>query len=114
MNLRYSEVERSERGNALPISNLSRLGSANVHRVMMRTGRVVAGVLLAFCFCYVPIASQEEEYHCVWYGECGRTERNVTRVCVNDTIALPINDPDAEDLLQKRCPHLFEDGSTYI
>lgn len=53
--------------------------------------------------------------HCVWYGqECGKTDRNVTRVCASNRTAKPIDDKIAEDVLRRRCPHLFENGGSYI
>ncbi|XP_011504698.1 PREDICTED: Niemann-Pick C1 protein-like [Ceratosolen solmsi marchali] len=52
---------------------------------------------------------QSEDYTCVWYKECGYNEDNKVRNCLSNTTAQLINDEDAEKILVKRCPHLFED-----
>lgn len=72
------------------------------------------GLLLALC-CVLVSADKE---HCAWYGECGRgiTPNPVLpRTCVaNNIVAQPINNSMAEDTLQKRCPHFFENDGLYI
>lgn len=71
--------------------------------------RVVFSLLFALCGILI-----SAEYHCVWYGQCG-TSGILPRTCVaKDITARSINDTEAEDILQKKCPHFFENGGLYI
>ncbi|EFN63960.1 Niemann-Pick C1 protein [Camponotus floridanus] len=70
--------------------------------------RVVFSLL--FALCGILISAKEEEYHCVWYGQCG-ISGIFPRTCVAKNItARSINNPEAEDILQRKCPHFFENG----
>ncbi|GAB1859492.1 Niemann-Pick C1 protein [Camponotus japonicus] len=67
--------------------------------------RVVFSLLFALCGILI-----SAEYHCVWYDQCG-TSGLLPRTCVAKNItARLINDTEAEDILQKKCPHFFENG----
>lgn len=70
------------------------------------------GLLLALCCILI---AADEQYYCAWYGECGfDIERGFPRTCVAKNVtAKPVNDPDAEGILQKRCPHFFENDGLY-
>jgi hypothetical protein len=62
---------------------------------------------IIFCVQFI----RSEDYTCVWYKECGYNEDGKVRNCLSNTTAQLINDDDAENILFKRCPHLFEDIS---
>ncbi|CAL1681672.1 unnamed protein product [Lasius platythorax] len=65
---------------------------------------------LLFALCCVLISA--EEYYCAWYGQCGRSGIH-PRTCVAKNItARPINNTEAEAILQKRCPHFFENDES--
>ncbi|KYN10247.1 PREDICTED: Niemann-Pick C1 protein-like isoform X1 [Trachymyrmex cornetzi] len=69
----------------------------------------VFGFFLALC--YVLISADEQQY-CAWYGECGMDwETFFPRTCVaKENKPQPINDPTAEAVLMKKCPHFFQNG----
>ncbi|XP_036144455.1 NPC intracellular cholesterol transporter 1 homolog 1b [Monomorium pharaonis] len=61
---------------------------------------------------YFVLISADEQYKCSWYGECGRSVV-FPRTCVaKDVVPRLIDDASAEALLQKKCPHLFENGES--
>ncbi|KAI4483549.1 hypothetical protein M0804_007809 [Polistes exclamans] len=67
-------------------------------------------ILLFFIFLYnecVPI-NAEDEYHCVWYGECDKIGPK-PRTRVSKIKPQPIDNENATKILQRRCPHLFEE-----
>lgn len=66
---------------------------------------------LLFALCYVATKGQAEELRCLWYGECGLSEKQLPRTCVSEDFPQLINDTTAEDILKKKCPHLFQNGS---
>jgi len=71
----------------------------------------VFGFFLALC--YVLISADEQ--YCAWYGECGIDQETFfPRTCVAKNKAQPINNPTAEAVLMKKCPHFFQNGGLYI
>ncbi|XP_016843552.1 NPC intracellular cholesterol transporter 1 homolog 1b [Nasonia vitripennis] len=49
-----------------------------------------------------------DDYTCVWYGQCGFSENNRVRNCLDETSAQPIDDEAAKAIFRKRCPHFYE------
>ena len=49
-----------------------------------------------------------EKYHCVWYGDCGLSEKGLHRTCVSNDPPKPINNATAEKLLYEKCPQYFQ------
>ncbi|XP_072764565.1 NPC intracellular cholesterol transporter 1 homolog 1b isoform X2 [Anoplolepis gracilipes] len=64
---------------------------------------------LLFVLCGVFI-SAEKQFYCAWYGQF---DGSSLRTCVAKNItAQPINNTEAEIILQKRCPHFFENDES--
>ncbi|KAF5295230.1 hypothetical protein FQR65_LT10514 [Abscondita terminalis] len=51
----------------------------------------------------------DEEYHCIWYGQCN-TNGTLSQNCPYNGTAKPLEDKDALKILAKWCPHLMTDG----
>ncbi|XP_076237952.1 NPC intracellular cholesterol transporter 1 homolog 1b [Calliopsis andreniformis] len=56
--------------------------------------------------------ADNDQYHCVMYGDCGVTEKGLNRTCVNNTFAQLVNNTDAEKHLREKCPKYFQDNDT--
>lgn len=66
---------------------------------------------LLFALCIVLISAEEQ--YCAWYGQM--SDLIPPRPCVAKNItAQPINNTEAEAILQKRCPHFFENDGLYL
>lgn len=45
---------------------------------------------------------------CIWYGDCGQSEKGLNRTCVSNDPPRPINNITAAALLREVCPQYFE------
>ncbi|XP_043277996.1 NPC intracellular cholesterol transporter 1 homolog 1b-like [Venturia canescens] len=64
----------------------------------------LAITLVAFISCVSSAARGKS--NCVWYGECGNA-RGFKQPCPANHTALQLDHEEAEKILLKRCPHLF-------
>lgn len=65
-------------------------------------------ILLIFIGCpLVSLASSNDNYTCVWYGQCGPEDPHKHN-CPYDGPPQLLNDSEAETILKKRCPHFFD------
>ncbi|XP_070161109.1 NPC intracellular cholesterol transporter 1 homolog 1b [Polyergus mexicanus] len=62
---------------------------------------------LLFALCGVLISISAEQQYCAWYGQMSDLIPPRPRVA-KDITAQPINNTKAKAILQKRCPHFFE------
>lgn len=66
-------------------------------------------LLLLLLLLLVAVQGQEDEqHHCVWYGQCGTDELARVRNCWSNDTARVVNDDRARRSLKDKCPHLFE------
>ncbi|KAJ8322225.1 hypothetical protein KUTeg_000696 [Tegillarca granosa] len=68
--------------------------------------------LLLMIFNGQVLSQDEDEGHCVWYGECGKSATGKLNCFYNGT-AKPLTDPDAIDILKTLCPDLYREGGKY-
>lgn len=68
----------------------------------------------AFLFVLLALAavvSCQNQTHCVWRGVCQKEELRIYN-CPYDGPGEPVNDGAAEEILFRRCPHLYKDSET--
>lgn len=53
------------------------------------------------------LSQDEDDGHCIWYDECGRSATGKLNCYYNGT-AKPLMDPDAIDILKTLCPDLYQ------
>ncbi|XP_050509784.1 NPC intracellular cholesterol transporter 1 isoform X4 [Diabrotica virgifera virgifera] len=56
-------------------------------------------------------ASQDAGGHCIWYGVCYTDEDGLSKNCVYNGTAKPLNDTDAISILKRRCPYISPDAT---
>ncbi|KOX74661.1 Niemann-Pick C1 protein [Melipona quadrifasciata] len=59
-------------------------------------------------YCMLQLTQCTKKYHCVWYGDCGLSEKGLHRTCVSNDPPKPINNATAERLLHEKCPQYFQ------
>ncbi|KAL6429081.1 hypothetical protein ACFW04_008102 [Cataglyphis niger] len=75
----------------------------------MKRPEVFSLLCLFVLVCGVLISAEEQ--YCAWYGQISDVSPPRPRVAINIT-AQPINNTEAEAILQKRCPHFFENDES--
>ncbi|XP_022916873.2 NPC intracellular cholesterol transporter 1 isoform X2 [Onthophagus taurus] len=49
---------------------------------------------------------KSDDGHCIWYGQCNN-DGGLTQNCWYNGTAIPMEDPDGLELIQKWCPHML-------
>jgi hypothetical protein len=56
---------------------------------------------------------QEEDGHCIWYGQCYTDEKGKIKNCYKEIEPPVLNDPVGLEILARRCAHLNIDSGKF-
>ena len=51
--------------------------------------------------------SQDEDGHCIWYGECYKDEKGKIKNCYNTTDPVKLDNSEGLEILGRRCPYIY-------
>jgi hypothetical protein len=54
---------------------------------------------------------QEEDGKCIWYGQCYTDEKGKIKNCYNETEPPVMDDVKGLEILQRRCPYLYNESN---
>jgi hypothetical protein len=57
--------------------------------------------------------SQDVDGHCIWYGQCYTDEKGKIKNCFNETDPPVMDDPLGLEVLQRRCPYIYNGGGKF-
>jgi len=57
--------------------------------------------------------SQQEDGHCIWYGQCYTDEKGKIKNCYQEIDPPVLSDPTGLEILKRRCPYKYNESGKF-